>query len=305
MNEKDTEILRKLYYTLAKKTNDKDISPFLPTLASMLGEDRAELVNLKNLLNANEWPKAVDSNLICDVDSDDDKLSRAEGILELIIERNLQNKSFLDFGCGEGHVPLKSLAQEPIKAVGYDIEKNATWDTFEKNEKLLLTTDMKEVEKFAPYDVILLYDVLDHMESGQVEILTKVKELLADGGAVYVRFHPYCSRHALHLYHDINKAYIHLIFTEKELTDLGYKVEPNAKVVHPIVEYGKWIKEAGLITSHSNTLRERVEPFFGKNKAIKERVRLHFTGSTDKHIKKGGFPTFQLEQQFCDYVLKK
>lgn len=305
MNEKETELIRKLYYVLAKKTNDKEIGPFLPTLASMLGEDRAELVNLKNLLNSNDWPKAVDSSLICDRESEEDKIARAEGILELIIERNLQNKNFLDFGCGEGHVVFKALDQEPAITVGHDLKEYDTWKCFEKNEKMVFTTDIKEVEKHAPYDVVLLYDVLDHMESGQVEILRKVKELLADGGAIYVRFHPFISRHALHLYHDVNKAYVHLIFSDQELKDLGFEVEPNAKVIHPILEYGIWIKEAGLVTSHSNTLRERIEPFFYKNKLIKDRIRAHFAGSSDKHIKKGGFPSYQLEQQFCDYVLKK
>ncbi|MEI6851166.1 MAG: hypothetical protein WCK26_04340, partial [Candidatus Saccharibacteria bacterium] len=35
-------------------------------------------------------------------------------------------------------------------------------------------------------------------------VLAQIKDLLSDGGTVYLRTHPFCSRHATHLYHKIN-----------------------------------------------------------------------------------------------------
>jgi 2-polyprenyl-3-methyl-5-hydroxy-6-metoxy-1,4-benzoquinol methylase len=297
-----TESLTKLYDILVKK-NDPDILPYLEAFRKIINKSDFQI--LKDLLRSNKWPKAVDSNLICDLGSDEDKFNRAEGILELVVEKPLRDKRFLDFGCGEGHIAAKALEQNPAVSVGYDIVETENWKTFEKKDNFALTTDLEEMRKHAPYDVILIYDVLDHMENGQVASLKDLKGVLSDDGLMYIRFHPFCSRHATHQYQDLNKAFVHLVFTEQELETLGVETPKVSHIMHPIAEYGEWMKKAGLKTVNYNILREKVEGFFTKNNAIKERVRQHYAHTEDKRIRKGAFPTFQLEQQFLDYVVKK
>jgi len=304
MNPEEKTKLKELYRVLVDE-NDPQKLPYLHVLGDLVGQN-TDFIALKSLLAGDNWPRAVDPNLICDQESETDKISRAEGILELLVEKDLKDKKFLDFGCGEGHVPYKSLVQEPTVTVGYDIKTNDHWTEFGSNEKLVFTDKLEEAKEHAPYDVILVYDVIDHVTAEEsVAILKQVHELLDENGTVYLRAHPFCSRHATHLYHNINKSFIHLVFSADELQQLGYEAPPNAKVVYPITQYGQMFEQAGFTVSHHNILREKVEPFFLKNPVVKERVRLNYANSPDKHIKKGGFPEFQLEQQFIDYVLKR
>ena len=245
-----------------------------------------------------DWPPAVDEVLICNPDSEEDKLNRAEGIIELLIDQPLKEKKFLDFGCGEGQVPYKAVAQEATISVGYDLVAHETWKKY-TNDKLVYSTNLDEVKKYGPFDVVLIYDVLDHTTKQKaVEILTSVQELLADKGKVYLRTHPFCSRHSGHYYHKLNKAYLRLVFTPEELKKLGLEPEDTWKVVHPIYQYREAIDMAGLRQESNNILRQRLEPFFTRNKAIASRVMTHYAS-------KKGFPDFQMEQQFLDYILVK
>jgi 2-polyprenyl-3-methyl-5-hydroxy-6-metoxy-1,4-benzoquinol methylase len=263
-------------------------------------DEDTEFESLKKLLDDNSWPNAVDPLLICDTTSEEDKLNRAEGILELLIEEPLKDKKLLDIGCGEGHVAFKAVTSQSARlAVGYDIVESDVWKNH-KHEKITLTTTLGDVIKKAPYDVILIYDVLDHAEnkSEAEKILAMAKDCLADNGKIYLRTHPWCSRHATHLYHKLNKAFVHLIFTEAELEKMGFKSEKRWIVNLPLFQYGDIIKNANLNIQSSNVLRQRIEPFFRQNAIIAERI-------INGHPKKNGFPEFQLEQQFLDYVLVK
>lgn len=177
---------------------------------------------------------------------------------------------------------------------------------------MTLTTSWKEVVKKAPYDIIMLYDVLDHIEgpvSNIAKELKNIKSILRPGGSVYVRCHPFCSRHGTHLYQKINKAFIHLIFTEEELEKLGYGKEfqlPTRKIIHPIITYNEWFKTANFqLYKRDHVYREAVEPFFENIPLVAKRIKDHWKDSSDKNLKSGkGFPRIQLEQQFVDYILK-
>jgi 2-polyprenyl-3-methyl-5-hydroxy-6-metoxy-1,4-benzoquinol methylase len=264
-------------------------------------------VELLNLLNSKEWPAAVDPALICDITSDQDKEDRAEGILDLIIDTHLENLKFLDFGCGEGHVINKSKLQNPKMSVGYDINKNDKWDKWAKSTTTAYTNEWQIVETYAPYNVILLYDVIDHMNCSYQELvqqLKAVKSVLAPNGKVYVRTHPWCSRHGTHLYQKLNKAYVHLILTNEEIESLGHKQEKTRKVIHPITEYEDIFTKAGFkIHGQPNKIREGVEPFFTNNIIISNRIKHNYKNSPDEKLRLGQFPIFQLEQQFIDYIL--
>src|SRR5207249_2471927 len=162
--------------------------------------------------------------LICDITSDQDKEDRAEGILDLIIDVHLENLKFLDFGCGEGHVVNRCRTQKPRMAVGFDIKKIERWEKWNKTSNVYFTDDWDEAKRLGPYNIILMYDVIDHMLMSEQELidrLKEVKESLAVNGRVYLRAHPWCSRHGTHLYYKLNKAFAHLVFTDEELKSLG------------------------------------------------------------------------------------
>jgi 2-polyprenyl-3-methyl-5-hydroxy-6-metoxy-1,4-benzoquinol methylase len=304
MNTDEKTSLKTLYHMLVEK-NDNDVLPYLHVLGELVGQN-TDYITLKSLLASEQWPEAIDHNLICAQDSETDKISRAEGILELLVEKDLKDKKFLDFGCGEGHVAYKALSQNPVVSIGYDIAKNAMWEKFGTQNKLILTDNIADVEQYAPFDVVLLYDVIDHVsQEDAIKLLKKVSELIEINGTIYLRAHPFCSRHATHLYQKINKAFIHLVFTSNELNDMGYESPVNAHITHPIAQYGELFSAANLTVSHHNILREKVESFFKKTSIVKERVRMHYKESKDKLIRNGAFPEFQCEQQFLDYVLKR
>ena len=257
-------------------------------------------IELVNLLNSKEWPHAVDPTLICDISSDQDKTDRAEGILDLIIDIHLENLRFLDFGCGEGHVVNRSKTQKPAMSIGYDIKKSEMWNKWETAPNVFFTDNWQEVKNLGPFNIVLMYDVIDHMLCSYEELVSKlkaIKELLAPHGKVYIRCHPWCSRHGTHLYQQINKAFAHLVFTNEELQALGYKQEKTRKILFPSKEYTHLLTSAGFkITSGPHQIKETVEPFFNTNPLLSKRIKSHF----DKII---DFPTLQLEQQFIDFVL--
>jgi SAM-dependent methyltransferase len=191
--------------------------------------------------------------------------------------------------------------QETKISVGYDVIKsensNFTWE--EKQENFLLSTDLEKIKAEGPYDVVLIYDVLDHAQD-PTQILKDAKSLLAENGEIYLRCHPWCGRHGGHLYRQINKAFVHLVFTENELERMGYKLEFINKVFYPIGTYNNIIKDAGFSKKDPEIDHQSIEEFFSKNEIIKNRILRNF--KSKKWEKKE--PEFQLEQCFLDYKLK-
>lgn len=266
--------------TPASKTNDFDL--------------------LVNLLHKDAWPEATPADLIVDSESEESKQNRAEGICDLMIEQPMKDARFLDFGCGEGHA-VAYAASQGATAFGYDIRQtgNLTWES----ENPMLTTDFSKIADNGPYDIILIYDVVDHIElESIVSVMEKIKLASGPTTRLYVRTHPWCSRHGGHHYPQLNKAFIHLVFTEEELKDLDLESMPTTRVVHPIGNYRRWWKDGGFKVIHEDITRTAVEPFFKKNPVIRDRITKNWQVSKDETAKK--WPAFQLEQSFLDYVLE-
>jgi 2-polyprenyl-3-methyl-5-hydroxy-6-metoxy-1,4-benzoquinol methylase len=264
----------------------------------------SEFDRLVTLLNTPEWPNAVDPILIVDANSEQDKEDRADGILDLIIETSLKDKAFLDFGCGEGHVVKKSVSQNPKMAVGFDIAISNRWSSWEQKPNTFFTNNWEEVHKRGPYNVVLIYDVIDHILDPEPELVNKlkvVKSVCAPGAKIYVRCHPYTSRHANHLYRQLNKAFVHIIFTEEELKQLGYSGMPIRRVLFPISFYKRVFEAAGfrLIRKNPQISRETVEQFF-QRPLIASRIMRNWKGTANE----SKMPLFQLELQFLDYLLE-
>jgi 2-polyprenyl-3-methyl-5-hydroxy-6-metoxy-1,4-benzoquinol methylase len=254
----------------------------------------------KALLNSPQWPEAVDSKLIVDESSEEDKMNRAAGIIEFIVEQDLKDIKFLDYGCGEGHIAIKARELGASMAVGYDVKSSLFFPWMVEQNNSLLTTDFKQVEASGPYDIILCYDVIDHLEGETpVEALEKLKKVLAPGGKIHMRCHPSCSRHGCHLYRTINKAFISVVFTPQELKSMGHTPPmPTNKVLFPIKTYRDFIAQAGFNVVKENIDRDPVEPFF-QTEIIKNRILDYWT----RVVPGGEFPTHQMTQSFLDYVL--
>lgn len=258
---------------------------------------------IRRLLESDEWPQAVFAVQIADDNSERDKQERAEGICDIILPP-LARKRFLDFGCGEGHVAT-CVSKEAAVSVGYDLHRppksQLPWE--EKRDGLLLTTDFTRVKQSGPYDAILLYDVIDH-SSGEspAEVLSKATEVLAEGGRIYLRCHPWCGRHGGHAYRKVNKAFAHLVLTEDELKSLGVEVEPNIRVTKPLWAYGNAIREAGLVQDSEPEIdSQEVEDFFKDTSVVRDRILKAWGVDKWEHDP----PSFQMSQCFVDYVLKK
>jgi 2-polyprenyl-3-methyl-5-hydroxy-6-metoxy-1,4-benzoquinol methylase len=258
---------------------------------SIQSVEEKELDILKSLLESSEWPEAIYSFSICRNESD--MTERAENILELI-EYPVQGKKILDFGCAEGYVVAVSN-QKGADAIGYDIQKQGTlWD------KENLTTDYEEVYKKAPYDLILLYDVLDHSDDPN-QVIAQIWPLCNANTKIFVRCHPFCSRHGTHLYTEINKAFMHLVFTDEELAGMGLKNQKVNKVIHPINHYEEIFRDKFAVESR-NVRRTNVDPFFFRTEIVKKRIVDHWKYSSDPNSRK--WPGYQMEQNFIDFWLK-
>lgn len=254
---------------------------------------------VKEAFNSDKWPEAVNPNLICDPTSDTDKIERGRGIIELMIEEDLKDLNVLDYGCGEGHCAHLAADYKTANSVGFDITENDSWKTLQK-EGVTLTTSFEQVKENGPYDIIILFDVIDHIKGeNPIAMLKKAKSLLKEEGKIYMRCHPFMSRHATHLYHTVNKAFAHLVFTPEELKQLAPNVpyfEENIGVKFPLKTYHDYISQAGLRSINRRDITEKVEPFF-KIPKIAERIM--------KNTEFDQFPEFQMKLQFIDFVLRK
>lgn len=246
-----------------------------------------ELDQIKGLLDA-DWPLAVPSDRICS--SESKQIERANGIVNLFVSEYLKDKRFLDFGCGEGHCVAAAQRNEASFAMGYDIKPQ--WEACSN-----LTDDWDEVEKNGPYDVILVHDVLDHIEHyDPIEALKKMKSVLSSDGHIYVRNHPWSSRHGGHVYTQRNLAFLHLVLDDVELMRIGgLETSYNIKVRTPLETYHYWFEQSGLIVDSELPIKTPVENFFKDSVCLYNRIV--------KQWDEGQDPFVHMEIDFVDYVL--
>jgi 2-polyprenyl-3-methyl-5-hydroxy-6-metoxy-1,4-benzoquinol methylase len=275
--------------------------PLDSTEKSLINQDDFKI--LKSLLDSEDWPEAVPEFQITDESNESDKDERAETIADLFVALS-PGKKFLDFGCGEGHV-AKHISKSNF-AVGYDISppkiKNSPWDV--KYDSLVLTSEFDAVKSNGPYDEILIYDVLDHAED-PVDVLKMAKSVLSENGLIRVRCHPWCSRHGGHLYRQINKAFVHLVFNELELSEMGIVCDNTIKkkVIYPIATYEKYIAQANLSKISIEADNQKPESFFSETPIVAERIKLSLPEDNGTK-RREEFPSFQIQQCFLDFVLQ-
>jgi 2-polyprenyl-3-methyl-5-hydroxy-6-metoxy-1,4-benzoquinol methylase len=277
--------------SLMQNQTNMDIDEYKPKLVSAVFEfspsyDISEFYI--DEIMSEKWPSAVDPLLIAN-DTDEDKNIRAEMILDLVVVDKLDGLKFLDFGCGEGHVAEQASSRAAL-SVGYD-----TTDYNWQGKKAIFTTSREEVDKHAPYDVVLLYDVLDHTDFSQIDMLQYACKVAKD--KIIVRAHPWCSRHGTHLYRTLNKAYAHFFLSDDEIKKRGYKQLVTTKVLAPEYTYAKWFKEANLTVVSKQVSHAPVEDFFRQSHLVARINGIY------GQIWGGRFPEAPMSQQFIDYTL--
>lgn len=233
--------------------------------------------NIEYFLNIKCWPLAVNKSLLCDTNNEEMKLKRAEGIVNFLKSENIydESKKVLDYGCGEGH-----LAKE-LNCIGYDIKK---YNWIEENN---LTCDFEKVKSSGLYDLIILYDVVDHME--ELESINKLKDVLNEGGKIFVRCHPWSGRHGGHLYHKDNRAFIHLFLEEG--------CNNPVKVKDPENFYQLLFENFGYKVEKSFVHSCTVESFFS-NKCLEDKLKIILNENDLGRLK------LKMSIVFYDFILK-
>ena len=215
------------------------------SISPQIGPDsELQREELKRLLVSPDWPDAICIDSLC-VD-EYDKRNRASSILEVlkIFDIDPKDKKCLDYGYGEKYL-VEAMAQTAKLSVGYDLSDS--WDAIQQET----------------YDIVVLYDVLDHAEQETpVEILQKIQSVVHENSLIYIHFHPWCCKHGAHLYRSINKAYIQLFFSKDELKEMGCILSPATEIIYPIRTYKQWIKDAGFKIAESEIHRGIVSDFF-------------------------------------------
>lgn len=241
-----------------------------------------EITDLRGLLNGNSWPTAIPPTQLCL--SEEHKMERARWMAESL-GAEIDGRHVLDFGCGEGHFVTFAKTKADF-AMGYDIIST---------NKEGCTTNWDDITQHK-FNCVVLHDVLDHVVEEPVEILNKIKSVLSPGGTILVRCHPWCSRHGGHLYRDINKAFVHIVFTDDEIIRLGGNPTFVRKVIKPKETYEGWFGDAGLEIIKENVTSNPVEDFFNSS-LVANRLRSVW-GINDKAISKEF-----MKLSFLDYVL--
>jgi hypothetical protein len=147
-------------------------------------------------------------------------------------------------------------------------------------------------------------DVLDHTKN-PLEELKKIHSIKTpQTGKVLLRIHPWTSRHGTHLYKKLNKAYLHLVFSEEELYSMGLEDNYTIKLIDPVSAYKKMFKEVGFSVLKEDITTQPIEMFFTHTEEILRRIKSRWKNSTIPELAAGTiFPREILEIQFIDYVL--
>lgn len=256
----------------------------------------------KRLMKEKGWPEAVPSDLLADNTLPEDLSARAVGILEATVDRNLEGLRFLDFGCGDGYTIPAAIEKGASLAIGYDIKRCSWWNKI-GSEKGIFVDNIEDL-KTQEFDIIFIYDVLDHVDKPQ-DVLHKVNSLLAPNGIVYVRCHPWTSRHGGHLYKDLNRAYIHVAIDEVNLKELGYNPEPIKKILRPLKYYKSLIQESGFKILRDYVHLDSMENFFRNNELVKQALHRHWDQERKNiPVLDDGKINHILEIEFVDFVIQ-
>ena len=117
------------------------------------------------------------------------KIYRMTYILEQINNRNIKNLKILDLGCGGGII-CEPLARLGAQVTGIDFSPNniKAAKTHSKKNKLKINYISKDIEKSklnGKFDIILMFEVLEHLDNWK-KIITNIKKNLNKNGLIII-----------------------------------------------------------------------------------------------------------------------
>lgn len=245
--------------------------------------------HVQKLMEIDCWPEAMPSILTV-TPSEKDQKNRASAVMDMVLDRSLEQLHFLDFGCGEGWITQEALKRGAATATGFDLVKNERWSKLTGPHFIHEASEVRT----GFYDVVLLYDVLDHCQN-PVEVMEKVRASLTKTGVVYVRCHPWTARHVTHLYKQgLNKAFIHLFLDWDEIREI-IRQDPMFTRIEkaPLDAYRWWFKDFRIIKER--LVKEPVHEFFQVD-SFKELLAKEQQVDAEQLLQ-------NMEIQFVDFVL--
>lgn len=149
-------------------------------------------------------------------------------------DSNINGKSILDFGCGDGHLSL-FLAKEkqPANVLGIDINEPAIGRANEWLDKTAIPEGVNV--KFAlgstnglpvpegSIDTLLAFDCLEHVMS-PTEILNDWYRVLRPGGRCLIEWFPYKGPWGPHMEALLPVPWAHVLFGEKAMFQAAEKI---------------------------------------------------------------------------------
>jgi hypothetical protein len=187
------------------------------------------------------------------------------------ISEDTTNKKVLLIGCDDPYLP-DHYAAEAEMVLSYN--RKTQWDDFSNNKKNLVFTDNIQDAYFkAPYDLVIYWDILDHYFEDYVtqkyelseelgvnhkNFLEMGKQLLRPEGKMFIRCHPWYSRHGGH--QNNNVAYNHLLIDESEY----YKLQDSRdlithRICDPVGYYKRLINSLNPANIESCIVENRPE----------------------------------------------
>lgn len=249
--------------------------------------------HVSDLLAIDCWPPAVPDFLMT-MATDNDQQKRATAVMDTTLDRSLDGLNFLDYGCGDGWITKSAINRGAAVATGYDIVRSEVWAKHQGKAKF--TSVYHELERNF-YDVVFLYDVLDHCADPD-GLLKLVRQCMKKDAVAFVRCHPWTSRHATHLFKQgVNKAYLHLFLEWAEIRALSNQDPVFTRTEKgPLEAYRWWFRDCNILKETMTT--EPVHEFFHVP-AFKELL------ASEQKIPLEKIDEFLklMEIQFVDYVL--
>jgi SAM-dependent methyltransferase len=153
---------------------------------------------------------------------------QAQKITSLCRKHKLKAKSFLELGCGSGHVS-GALINRGNRVTGVDLISEDYDPKTRKNGLDFVQSDVTRLPfRKNSFDFIYSFDSFEHISNPE-DSLREATAVLVPGGHIYLNFGPlYRSPFGLHAYHTLPIPYLQHLFPKQVLdkTSADRKLDP-------------------------------------------------------------------------------